>query len=577
MKEIATLRPYQAAAVQSVYEHLRTRDDNPCVVLPTGTGKSHVIGQIVTDAVTRWGGRVLVLAHVKELLEQNSAKILEHTQNIDVGIYSAALKSRDTEQSVIVAGIQSVYKRACELGKFDLIIIDEAHLIPTEGDGMYRQYLADAQIINPNVRLIGLTATPYRLKGGEICAPENILNYVCYEAGLREMILDGYLSTIRSRNGKRSEVDVSNLRVSYGEFVLSEMAEAFDKKDLVRAACLEIAELTAKRKSILVFAASVAHAYHVAEELADITKEECCVVVGDTPADERAEIVARFKGETIVSDLFGNTKGPIRFLINVQVFTTGFDATNVDCIVMLFSTASPGLYVQVVGRGTRLHPGKEDCLVLDYGKNVMRHGPVDMVTPPSKKRGGNNNSESPTKECPNCGSLIHAAYQICPDCGTVLPEPERAVHGWRADGTPILSGDVVDEEYPVYGTFYRIHTKKGADPDHPKTMRVEYNIDEGLSNHWISEWVCPEHTGYARDKFVKWWAERSDTEAPRSVETAVNYIMGTVPCPIKEPAIIKTRYRAGDRFEQIVGYVFDDTAKPEPKPIYDEDEEEIPF
>ena len=172
------LRPYQAEAVQAVYNALRARSDNPCVVLPTGTGKSLVIAQIVSDAVSRWQGRVLILAHVKELLEQNADKIRRLCPSIEIGIYSAGLRSREKTQSCIVAGIQSVYQRACELGSFNLVIVDECHLIPVAGDGMYRQFLAEARIVNPKLRTIGLTATPYRLSGGLICKPENAIHAV---------------------------------------------------------------------------------------------------------------------------------------------------------------------------------------------------------------------------------------------------------------------------------------------------------------------------------------------------------------------------------------------------------------
>jgi hypothetical protein len=170
-----TLRPYQREAVDAIYQHLRDCDDNPCVVLPTGTGKSLVIGQVATDATERWGGRVLVLAHVRELLEQNADKLKTLCPEVDLGIYSAGLRQRDTENSVLIAGIQSVYRRACELGPFDLVVVDEAHLIPPDGEGMYRTFLEEARTVNPNLRIIGLTATPFRMKGGMICKPENIL------------------------------------------------------------------------------------------------------------------------------------------------------------------------------------------------------------------------------------------------------------------------------------------------------------------------------------------------------------------------------------------------------------------
>ena len=188
------LRPYQREAVEAVYNHLREKKNNPCVVLPTGTGKSLVIGQIAKDAVTLWNGRVLILAHVKELLEQNADKVRRLCPDLPIGIFSAGLNSRNTEEPVIVAGIQSVYNKAELLGSFDLIIVDEAHLIAPDGDGMYRTFLQDMKGINPRVRLIGLTATPFRLKGGLICKPDNLLNEICYEANLKEMIQQGYLS-----------------------------------------------------------------------------------------------------------------------------------------------------------------------------------------------------------------------------------------------------------------------------------------------------------------------------------------------------------------------------------------------
>ena len=312
------LRPYQQEAVDAVYEHLRQRDDNPCVVLPTGTGKSLVLGQIATDAVSRWNGRVLVLAHVKELLEQNAEKIQALCGGLDIGVYSAGLKRRDTDHAVIVAGIQSVYHRACELGKFDLVIVDEAHLIPPDGEGMYRQFLSEAMVVNPHLRVIGLTATPYRLKGGEICQPENILNHVCYEAGIREMIVQGYLCKLKSRGG-RTKANLDGLHIRGGEFIASEMEAAMDTQSLVASACAEIVELIHNRKSVLIFTTSVEHCQHVAAEISRRSGTECGVVTGDTPAGQRADLLARFRGEQVKDGLFGDVKPPLKYLANVNV------------------------------------------------------------------------------------------------------------------------------------------------------------------------------------------------------------------------------------------------------------------
>jgi DNA repair protein RadD len=153
------LRPYQQDAIDAAYRHLREREDNPVVVIPTAGGKTPILATICRDAVARWNGRVLVVSHVKELLQQAVDKLKQVCPELPVGVYSAGLNRRDTAAAVIVAGIQSIYKRACELDAFDLIIVDEAHLIPTDGDGMYRQFLAEAKVLNPHLRVIGLTAT----------------------------------------------------------------------------------------------------------------------------------------------------------------------------------------------------------------------------------------------------------------------------------------------------------------------------------------------------------------------------------------------------------------------------------
>lgn len=173
-----------------------------------------------------------------------------------IGIYSAGLKCRDTEHPIIVAGIQSVFRRADELDRFDLILVDEAHMIPPDGDGMYKTFLAEAKIVNPNVRLIGLTATPYRMTTGTICGPDNLLNEVCYEVGVRELIVQGYLCKLKSKAG-RQKVDTSSLHLRGGEFVSGEVEDLMDDDHLVQSACSEIVEYAKDRHSVLIFASGV--------------------------------------------------------------------------------------------------------------------------------------------------------------------------------------------------------------------------------------------------------------------------------------------------------------------------------
>ncbi len=557
------LRPYQRDAINAVYEHLRSRDDNPCVVIPTAGGKTPVMASICRDAVGRWNGRVLILAHVKELLKQTADKLRAVCPEVPFGIYSAGLGRRDTDSPVIVAGIQSVYRRACELNAFDLVLVDEAHLIPLEGDGMYRQFLADARIVNPHLRVVGLTATPFRMKTGPICTPEGFLNHICFEIGVRELIRDGYLCPLITKAGL-ARVDTSELHVRAGEFIAGEVEELMNEDRLVEAACSEIIELTRDRRSVLIFASGVEHGRHVQRVMQETHGVECGFVCGETPTGERDELLSRFRG--VAADGLFEQK-PLKYLCNVNVLTTGFDAPNVDCVVLLRPTLSPGLYYQMVGRGFRLSLGKENCLVLDFGGNVLRHGPIDQIKAQSKPAAGS--GEAPAKECPECHSLISAGYAVCPDCGYEFPSPEKTKHDANASNAGILSGQVTDTDFDVLDVAYSVHTKRGADDDAPKTMRVEYRV--GL-DYWVSEWVCFEHTGFARRKAEQWWLRRSPDPIPATAEDAVAIAeTGGVANAEK----ITVRSVVGEQFDRIVGYELG----PLPEPVGTDgiDLDDVPF
>ena len=365
------LRPYQEAAKAAVYDHLRRRDDNPCVVIPTGwrqdtrdglrlQGRRGAVGGPGANPGPRQGTAGADDRQAHAGLPRRSK----------YGVYSAGLKRRDTEHSVIVAGIQSVYRKACELGGFNLIIVDEAHLIPPDGEGMYQQFLADAKVINPEVRVIGLTATPFRMKSGMICAPENILNAVCYEVGVRELIRDGFLCPLVTKAG-REKADVGPIARPRRRVHGRRGRGPDGPGRLVTAACAEIVGHGARPPLLpdLRLAAS-STASTSPRSLRDMSGQECGFVCGETPTAARDELLGRFRA------------GDLRYLANVNVLTTGFDAPNIDCVALLRPTMSPGLFYQMCGRGFRLHSGKQNCLVLDFGGNVMRHGPVDEIKRP---------------------------------------------------------------------------------------------------------------------------------------------------------------------------------------------------
>jgi DNA repair protein RadD len=529
---VIALRPYQEAAIAAVYAHLSARDDHPCVVLPTGSGKGVLVGRICADVVERWNGRILVLTHVKELVDQNATQAARFLPHLLVGVHSAGLRRRDLDHPVIVAGIQSVYQKACDLGRFDIVLVDECHLLAPDGEGMYQTFLRDARAVNPRLRLIGLTATPFRLKDGPICAPGNLLNHVCYEVGVRELIRDGFLSPLISKAGV-AKADTAGLHVRGGEFVADEVERLMDADDLVQAACAEIAAQTRERRACLVFAAGVDHAEHVRASLAAATGAEVAGIYGHTPDAERDRIIVRFK------------RGELRYLVNVAVLTTGFDAPQVDCVALLRPTLSPGLYLQMVGRGFRLAPGKRDCLVLDFGGNVLRHGPVDAL---SVRDPGSGSGEAPAKECPQCQAVIAAGFATCPHCGHVFPPPERERHEREATSAGVLSGQVTTTTYPVRAVSYAVHHKRGAPPEAPKTLRVAYEVGLGQVH---SEWVCVEHTGYAHGKAEAWWRARSREPVPATATEACRLAEDGALAPTMR---ITVRTVAGEDFARIIDH-----------------------
>jgi DNA repair protein RadD len=252
----------------------------------------------------------------------------------------------------------------------------------------------------------------------------------------------------------------------------------------------------------------------------------CETIVGDTPSAQREAIINDFKA------------GRIQCLTNANVLTTGFNAPAVDLIAMLRPTKSAGLYVQIVGRGCRLAPGKTDCLVLDFAGNIARHGPIDAIKPKTPKAG--EDGDAPTKACPECDSIVHAAVRQCPDCGHMFPEPQIKIDA-KASTLDILSGGP-PEWVPVTRVSYARHDKTGK----PPSLRVDYW--SGLSSH--SEWVCIEHQGYARQKAASWWANRAPgLPLPRGVDEAL-----AVSQRLKCPSQIAVR--PSGRYTEIVGARF---------------------
>lgn len=536
-----TLRPYQEDAIRSIHSYFADKKGNPLIVLPTGSGKSIVAAEFVRGVLRDWPDqRILIVTHVQELIAQNYDELICLWPAAPAGIYSAGLHRRDVDARILFAGIQSIHGRAEEVGHVDLVLIDEAHLVPRNNDTTYRRFIDGLKEINQKLKIIGLSATPYRTGSGMLHEGEDrIFTDIAYEARIGDLIEAGYLAPLVVKETDTT-LDVSGVNTSGGDFVARDLEAAVDRDGINGSVVAEIIELGRDRKSWLIFCAGVEHARHIAGAFAE-RGVDCRTIFGNTPTSERDAIIDAFK------------RGEIRALASMGVLTTGFNAPAVDLIALLRPTKSPGLYVQMAGRGTRLSPGKQNCLLLDFAGNVRRHGPIDLIQP--RKLGDSDAGSDSTRTCPSCKSIIQRTKSHCPDCGFEFPVLERAITlDLNASTLPVLSfggqffaaAQPQVQWKPVTSVRYARHEKAEGLP----SMMVVYDTGDGPS---VREWICFEHTGYARKKAEAWWSRHSPgTQIPGSVALALADSGG-----LRRPTEIEVR--PDGAFFKVVSYRFPET------------------
>lgn len=470
------LRPYQQGAIDKLYAWFESNSGNPCLVLPTGSGKSHIIAALCKNALQNWPEtRILMLTHVKELIEQNAEKMRQHWPNAPLGIYSAGIGRRELDEPITFAGIQSVRNKAEKIGHVDMIIIDECHLVPHKDEGGYRALITALLKNNPQLRVIGLTATPYRLGHGLITDKPAVFDALIEPVSIEQLIFQGYLAPLRSKVTK-AVLDVTGVHKKGGEYIESELQAAVDTSANNQAAVSEIIQLSGGRRAWLIFCAGVKHAENIAEVLQAEGVIAACVT-GDMSKTQRERILTEFKS------------GKIQALTNANVLTTGFDYPDIDLIAMLRPTMSASLYVQMAGRGMRPKSAAKECLVLDFAGNVSRHGPITNVTPPKKK--GEGTGEAPIKLCPECAEIVHMSVRECPACGFAFPPP--APPKLKLYNDDIMGQD--GTEMRVSAWTWRRHVSRASGNE---MLSVTYY--GALSDPPVSEYLAVLNQGYAGEK-----------------------------------------------------------------------------
>jgi DNA repair protein RadD len=550
------LRDYQNAAIQLTFDFFaRHHEGNPLIAIPTGTGKSLVIADFLRKAHQTYPTtRSMVLTHVKELIVQNFQALMSVWPQAPAGIYSAGVGRRDTGNPITFAGIQSVYKKADIFQHIDLLFVDEAHLVDSKRDTMYQQFVNGLKEINPHLRVIGTTATAYRLGRGMLLEDDGgLFTHIGFDLtdrkGFNWLLQEGWLSPIIPKRPNML-IDVDGVPMSKGDFQQGALQIRVDKQSVTEAAIRETVQLAYDRHHWLIFATGIEHAENVANHIEDAYDIPASYVHSKIPPIERDARIASFK------------RGDLRALVNNNILTTGFDFPDIDCIVMLRPTASPGLWVQMLGRGTRpvyapnmaiataeqrraaiAAGSKPNCLCLDFAGNTQRLGPInDPVLPRKKGRGPK--GIAPVRLCEVCGCYSHAASRFCenPLCGVEFPKNLK-LKAMASTFELVAADDIAIQDFNVTHVIYRVHKKQGK----PDSMRVTYIC--GLRQ--FNEYICLDHSGYAGHIAKSWWLVRSPWGVPPSVPEgmkAVDYL----PIPKK----ISVLEKAHGRYPEICGYDF---------------------
>ncbi|WP_318445873.1 DEAD/DEAH box helicase [Photobacterium leiognathi] len=385
-----TLRPYQQDSVNATLHYFRKHNTPAVLTLPTGAGKSLVVAELARIA----RGRVLVLTHVKELVEQNHAKY--ESYGLKAAIFSAGLGRKETDQQVVFASVQSMANSLDKFKEqFSLLVIDECHRVPDDENSAYRKVIKHVQEVNPNIKILGLTATPYRLGMGWIykyhtrgqvrTEQDRFFRDCIFELPIRYLLDEGFLTEPKMMDMAVLGYDFSSLTPSStGHYKEADLDSIISKSERATPMIIEqVIDYAKDRKGVMIFASTVNHAQEIMGYLAG---ENAALVIGDTSIEERDRIINDFKDQKI------------KYLVNVSVLTTGFDAPHVDLIAILRPTESISLYQQIVGRGLRLSEGKEDCLVLEYAGNCY-----DLYQPEVGDPKPNSESEVVMVPCPACG------------------------------------------------------------------------------------------------------------------------------------------------------------------------------
>lgn len=493
------LRPYQQSAIDALFrwwEQGRQGED-PLICLPTASGKTVIFSALIQRLIREYPGvSVLILAHRKELIVQAEEKLLRVWPEAPVGVYAAGLGRRELNR-VTIASRDTIAPVVDAIGQFTFVIVDEAHRMNVKEEGRYRQLIGKLRQQYEHLVVIGFTATPFRLGQGRIYGEGKPFADLAYHVGMLKLIEQGYLSPLTSLSPASGTIDTAGVKTTAGDYNEHELEQRATATGVVEAAVkewIETAYIHGRQASVF-FCVSILHAGLVAEAIAR-RGIDAAVVTGQTPDAERDQLLRDFND------------GAFPALCNVGVLTEGWDCPRVDCIVLLRPTKSAGLYVQMCGRGLRLFPGKENCLVMDFGGNIERLGPVDEADEPEPKKRQNKaeaSQEAPYKRCGTwdqeeqifsggCGHKNSTAATECEECGRPFIRHEA-----EAKRGGVISSERAIETFPVESVSWRVVLSQRSGNTY---LRIAYHC--GLFERFYRNLMIG-YPGYAGDRAQREW------------------------------------------------------------------------
>lgn len=413
------LRYYQRNAIDALHSWFDTKPEDPALIaLPTAAGKTIIFSHFIKEVFHKNPkARFLIMAHRKELVAQAESKLKSVWPDAPVGVLAAGMKRFQHNAQILVASRDTLAspKRLEKVGKFDYMIIDEAHNVPPSSLTRYKKII-DTLSERQSMKVMGCTATPYRMGQGYIYGnrKDHFFKGLAYSVSIPELIQAGYLcrlSAFAVNDNAIIDAGKVSLKFKGGDFREKELEDIA----MVDETIIEVISdwidnaYTKGRTASVFFCVSVLHAQKMTQYLKQ-HGINAAVVTGETPNQDRDKILADFES------------GKLHALCNVGVLTEGWDAPRTDCIALLRPTQSVGLYVQMCGRGMRLHDNKENCLLLDYGENVARHGCLDEVEPGESLPG-----RYKPKICASCNAINSPSAKECIECGQVFESTQSKV------------------------------------------------------------------------------------------------------------------------------------------------------